>query len=150
MVSATATADVRIQRLMAKTMSLFMMLFVSSNEDRLLPRSTQRAIAIMISDKTVTTPKGTAAINVTSLKRANSFFVAKNITVSNPKTKWARTVIAMIPVTHHRLSGGHNWNIRSVKKHCTMNAMTTLMAIELNNGQFPAASARGFPNPVIR
>ena len=80
---------------MAKIMSMFMMLFVSSNEDRLLPRSTQRAIAIMISDKTVTTPKGTTAINwtqqfeqsclneiflnaptVTSLKRVNSFFVA--------------------------------------------------------------------------
>ena len=71
-----------------------MMLFVSSNEDRLLPRSTQSAIAIMISDKTVDIPNGTAAINwindlinlasdlnkkmaptVTSLKRVNSFFI---------------------------------------------------------------------------
>jgi len=87
MVSATATADVRIQRLMANTMSLFMRLFVSSNEDRLLSRSTQRAIAITISDKTAVIPNGTAAINVTSLKRENSFFIAKNVTVSNPKTK---------------------------------------------------------------
>jgi len=131
MVSATATADVRMQRLMANKMSLFIMLFVSSNADRFLPRRTQRATAIKISDKTVAIPNGTAAINVTSLKRENSFIIAKNVTVSNPKTKWARTVIAMIPVTHHRFRGGHNWNIRFVKKHCTMNDMTTLMAIEL-------------------
>ena len=57
------THDVRIQRLMANTMSLFMMLFVSSNADRLLPRRTQRATAMRISDTTVVMPNGTAAIN---------------------------------------------------------------------------------------
>jgi len=53
---------------MANMMSLFMMLFmfVSSNEDRLLPRITQRATAIMISDKTADIPNGTAAINWTN------------------------------------------------------------------------------------
>jgi len=48
---------------MANTMSLFMISFVSLNADRLRQRSTQRATAIKMSDKTADIPNGTTAIN---------------------------------------------------------------------------------------
>jgi hypothetical protein len=72
---------------MANTMSLFMMLFVSSNPDRLIPRSTQRASATRISDNTAVIPNGTAAINWT--KRLNDHFASKYF------LKLARTVTSL-------------------------------------------------------
>jgi len=68
---------------MANTMSPFMISFVSLNADRLRQRSTQRA---------------TARSGDTGLRTSPI---------------WARTVIPMIPVTHHLIRRGHTINTLS-------------------------------------